>query len=247
MPFIEQAVADATEGYFVDEDEYDLRIVSAEEKDSKKGKPMIECVIEIVEHPDAEPVFHYVNLVHPEDSEKARKFKLRMTRRFLEVFNVPYQDDGFDSDDLNGAEGRCVVYQQERVDENGNALDPPEFSHALRLPKFGGAEEEEVEVRARPGAKTTAKTTTRTTRRPPEPEPEPEEEVYEEEPQEEENQEPEEEQVEEEQVEEEQVEEEVQEEEPPPPPVRRPARPAAAPQRPSAAKAPARGGPPRRR
>jgi hypothetical protein len=235
MPYIEQAIADATEGYFVDEGEYQLRIVSAEEKDSKKGKPMIECVIEIVDHPDAEPVFHYVNLVSPDDSEKARKFKLRMTRRFLEVFGVAYDDGGFDSDDLNGAEGTCMVYQQERVDENGNALDPPEYSHALRLPKFGGAEEEE-EQPARRGGRAAPPARGRRA-----PEPEPEEEVYDEQP-------PEEEEV----VEEEIVEEEpVEEEEPPPPPVRRPARAAAPPPRPSAAKtaakAPARGGPPRRR
>ena len=237
MPFIEQAVADATEGYFVDEDEYDLRIVSVEEKDSKKGKPMLECVIEIVDHPDAEPIFHYVNLVHPDDSEKARKFKLRMTRRFLEVFGVPYQDDGFDSDDLQGAEGRCVVFQQERVDENGEAFNPPEFSHALRLPKFGGGEEE-AEERPQPRSARGRAAPPPRGRRAPEPEPEEEpveeEEIYDENTEEEAP------------VEEDAVEEEPVEEEEPPPPVRRPARPATK----TAAKTvaqPPRGGPPRRR
>jgi|SRR5712664_132990 len=146
MPFISAPVADAREDELVPEAQYDLTIESADEQDSKKGKPQIMCMITVDNPPSTvsspAPIFHYISLPHPDDEPKASRFKLRMIRRFLEVFNIPFEDNGFDSDDLQGAKGSCLVAQQEIMrDEKPTG----EYSHTLRLPKFANepAEEEE--------------------------------------------------------------------------------------------------------
>jgi hypothetical protein len=147
MPFIEQAIADAVEGKLLPEGEYDLRISQAEIKDSKKGggKENIQVVIEFQDEPDAEPIFHYIPLVHPDDEDKTKRFKLRMARRFLAVFGIPFEENGFNTDDFPGAVGNCMVIQQERTEGDGeHRRGTGEFSHALRLPKFQNEPDDDV-------------------------------------------------------------------------------------------------------
>lgn len=161
MPFIQAPIADATEDELVPEAEYELRIAAVTEKDSKgTGKPMLEVLIEIT-NPPAEvrtpaPVFHYVSLPHEDDEPKALQYKLRMIRRLLEVFGVAFEDNGFDSDDLLGATGNCLVFQQEQTKEEGNTgkrVGTGEYSHAIRLPKFANEPAEEQQAEGpKPGA-----------------------------------------------------------------------------------------------
>lgn len=150
MPFIAAPVADATEDELVPEAEYDLTIESCEEQESKKsGKPMLMCLITI-DNPPANittpaPIFHYVSLPDPDDEPKTSRFKLRMIRRLLNTFNVAFEDNGFDSDDLVGAKGTCLVTQQEqqKEDSSGRMAGTGEYSHSLRLPKFANEVDEE--------------------------------------------------------------------------------------------------------
>jgi hypothetical protein len=167
MPFIQQAIADARESNLVPEAEYDLRIADYEEKDSKKsGKPMISVMIEILNQgEDVEPIFHNISLVTDEDEPKTAKFKLRMQRRFLNVFNIPFEDNGFNTDDFANAEGRCLVVQQEREDRNGNPTG--DFQHALRLPKFDNEPNDDTAQaadEAQAGTRAAARDTGRATR-----------------------------------------------------------------------------------
>lgn len=149
MPFIAAPMADAREDELVPEGEYELTIDSYEEKDGKKeGRTNLQIMITI-DNPPAEtkspaPIFHYLSLPHEDDEPKSASFKLRMMRRFLEAFSIPFEDNGFDSDDLNGAKATLLVTQQEIM-----RGDPPrptgEYSHALRLPKFRNERDEEEE------------------------------------------------------------------------------------------------------
>lgn len=147
MPFIEQAMDQAHEQDLVPEAEYDLRITQHEVKENSKGTgDNIMCVIEIENPPEGvahpAPIFHYITLVNPSDDAKSKDFKLRMMRRFLEVFSIPFEANGFNDDDLDGATGRCLVTQQEiKRDDKPSG----EYTHALRLPKFSN-EPEEAEV-----------------------------------------------------------------------------------------------------
>jgi hypothetical protein len=137
MPFIQAPIADAKEDELVPEGGYELRIADVQDKDSKKGDAMLQIMIEVT-NPPAQiqapaPIFHYVSLPNEKDDAKTTQYKLKMIRRLLSVFNVPFEDNGFNSDDLNGATGTCLVIQQEIMRD-----DKPtgEYMHAIRLPKF---------------------------------------------------------------------------------------------------------------
>lgn len=138
MPFIKQALSDAKEQTVVPEGEYDLKIFSAVEKDSKKGDPMVQIIIgvESSDYPNAKSVFHHLMMVKDDDDEQTVDRKLRGQRRFLNAFSIPSEDDGFDTDDFAGCTATLRVKQQENKD-NG------EISNVLVLPPFDSGEAEE--------------------------------------------------------------------------------------------------------
>lgn len=126
MPFIKDDLEQVQESKPVPEGEYDLTIKKAEEKDSKKGNPMIEVVITIddPDYPNATPIFHYLN--HPEgakDDQTAQLFMLDI-KRFCHCFDVPYD---FEAGDLPGSKGTCFVKQVEGDDD--------QIRNELRLPR----------------------------------------------------------------------------------------------------------------
>lgn len=145
MPFVESAVAEAREDELVPEGEYDLIISSVEEKEDRKGNLMFMCVLDIQNPPDnvsnPAPVFHYISTIGPEDDAKTRNFKLRMQRRFLECFEIPFEDNGFNTDDFEGAKGTCLVRQSEILRDGKPSGD---YSHQLSLPKFANEPDDEV-------------------------------------------------------------------------------------------------------
>lgn len=130
MPFIKQAL-DAKEPESVAEGEYDLRIVKVdEETPTKKGDPMITVTIKI-EDPDVNAALfnHWVLLIGPKiKKENHEMYKLNI-QRFLQVFGIPHDDDGFDSDDLQGATGRCFLIEDDSADDGI-------IRNKLRLPKL---------------------------------------------------------------------------------------------------------------
>jgi hypothetical protein len=151
MGFIKQAIADAKESEAVPEGEYDLRIISAvlhKKKGTEDGDiyGSVKCVIGIdsADHPNAAPFQHYVPLVTGEEDDAGKvNMKLVMQRRFLELFNIPYEDDGFDPDDMPGA--TCTgKLGQEMVEEgaNGQKLESPYPRNNLILPRLKSEESE---------------------------------------------------------------------------------------------------------
>lgn len=131
MPFIDVPLGDAKEGRPVPESEYELRVVSFNPEISKKGNSMHHAVIVIEdgEFPNAMPIHYYINAVNDDDEESAKAMKLLDTRRFLECFDVPYEDNGYDDEDVPGSTGKCLV-----------TLAPAEGSfderNELRLPRL---------------------------------------------------------------------------------------------------------------
>ena len=124
MSFVNVSLSDAKEPKAVPEGEYDLRIISAEDKESKKGNPMTEVKIAI-EGEDAYPIRHFIT--YPDGGEHDG-MKLLEIKRFLECFGIAYDDDGFDTEDLPGATGRSLVVQEEG--DNGVIYN------RLRLPRL---------------------------------------------------------------------------------------------------------------
>lgn len=126
MPFIKMGLKDAKEAEHVPEGEYDLRIVKAEDKKSKAGNPMTAVTIRIEDpnYPNAQLLNHFLN--YPTGDAVADPLRLRDIARFLTLFEVAYQDDGFNSEDLVGQTARGLLTIEDG--DNGqkfNRLNPP--------------------------------------------------------------------------------------------------------------------------
>jgi hypothetical protein len=128
MGFISEDLDDVEESKAAPEGEYDLRIVSAVDKPSKKETPMITVGLKI-EDPDVDaPLVRYYLIGWdrdtPEDQVRMRKLE---AKRFQECFDAP---SGFEADDLIGLTGRSFVNQEEGQDGN--------IYNRLRLPRLKG-------------------------------------------------------------------------------------------------------------
>jgi Protein of unknown function (DUF669) len=159
MPFIEQAIADAKEDVCVPEGAYDLSIISAELKTSKKAAErgeednMIQVMIKIEseEYPNAATIFHHVMLVKDPEFEYNHLW-LRDQKRFLVLFSIPHEGTGFDLDDFAGATARQVLL---KVDQN----DRGEDYNVIVLPKV--AEDEEANNKKTQSSRSAGKPTRR--------------------------------------------------------------------------------------
>ena len=117
-----------TESRPVPNGKYDLVIASAEEKTAKSGAPMIVCSLGIEGHTDAPNVTHFISLPDGSDATKDN-FKGLMLKRFLTMFSIPFDEDGFDLDVFSGATARAELTLSE-PDDNGNVYN------RLQLPKL---------------------------------------------------------------------------------------------------------------
>jgi hypothetical protein len=144
MPFIQQALADAKEDVPVPEGEYELEIIQATAKQSKKyaesgkaGDNMISVAIAIRsdEYPSAATVFHNIMLV-TDPAYEYNHLWLRDQKRFLTLFAIPHEGNGFDVDDFQGATARCLL----KVDQNDRGDD----INVLALPRVKEEEHEQA-------------------------------------------------------------------------------------------------------
>jgi hypothetical protein len=125
--FISDDLDDVEEAKVAPEGEYDLRIVRALDKPSKKGEKMCTVSIKIEEPGIDAPLINVYLMGWDADTppEQVRMRKLEI-KRFCACFNVPTD---FETDDLVGETGRCFVYQEESK-ADGNVYN------RLRLPKL---------------------------------------------------------------------------------------------------------------
>lgn len=140
MPFISAALGDAQEASSVPEGNYHLRIVKVENtktagKNGKAVRDMTKVLIRIEdpEYPNASPINHYMTYPVSGDEADTRNMMLLNIRRFLAVFDVPWDANGFNTDDLQGAEGDCLIGQRTVEPEDGR---PPYTVNELQLPRL---------------------------------------------------------------------------------------------------------------
>lgn len=142
MPFIEAAMNEDYEDRPVAEGIYDLRIIKADEKQSKNSKAdMVQCMIEIVGQNGAAPIFHYLVMpISPKqakerdtDADEDDKIRLKMKNlsRFLHLFGIAFEKNGFNSEDLVGATANQVPV----VQQTPEGWDSPQNS--IKLPAVG--------------------------------------------------------------------------------------------------------------
>lgn len=104
---------------------YDLEIVSAESVSSQKGQPQVEVHLGIKGHEDAPIVRHYISLPSEGDDADKKRNKLLFAKRFCHLFNIPYDETGFDTDDFVGSKARCELTTEERNGATYNRLNLP--------------------------------------------------------------------------------------------------------------------------
>ena len=127
MPFIQADFGKDYEDSPVPEGVYDLTIIQAEDQTSKNSKAdMVRCLIKIDGEVEAAPIFHY--LVFPiskkqaadrgveEDDQAKIRNKMRGLSRFLTLFAIPFENKGFNTEDLIGATASDVPIAQEEYE-----------------------------------------------------------------------------------------------------------------------------------
>lgn len=116
----------AKESEVAPEGEYDLRVVSLEENQSKKsGKPKLQAMITIEgEQEDYQPIFLHMML--PEPDGEYNNLRLRDIKRFCMLFSIPFEADGFNLDDAAGAtaHGRVTVEENDKGEPQNSIILP---------------------------------------------------------------------------------------------------------------------------
>jgi|TARA_Y100000310_G_scaffold345664_1_gene467914 hypothetical protein len=129
MPFIEvPGMGDDYEDEVVPEANYDLRITQATDGRNKADtSDQIQAIIAIensdVENPGA--IFHYLTFPNEDDDDNQRRGKMRNITRFLKVFDIPFEKNGVNSDDMAGSTGNCLVVLGEYEGTPKNELRLP--------------------------------------------------------------------------------------------------------------------------
>lgn len=146
MPFIESAIGQVKELSAVPTGRYPLRIESAEivkvKKDNSDGtKQQIACTISIQDsnYPNAQQVYQYIGLVHKNDEAKVVEAKLRTQARFCKQFGIPFEDNGFNTDDFPGQTCESGMLTQEGVmkrNENDELVETGEVRNTLQLDRL---------------------------------------------------------------------------------------------------------------
>lgn len=144
MSFIPVDVTGTTEPKAVSNGRYDLSISSAEEALSKEAKkPMVVVYINIEGHVDAPNVRHNISLPVPDDAPKSKEFKMLLLKRFLTLFKIPYDANGFNVEDFVGSRADQAELKLTETDDKGNQYNE------LVLPRMGSEAKPKLAV-ARP-------------------------------------------------------------------------------------------------
>lgn len=118
MSFIKLDLEGVNESEPVPEGEYELRIIKSEDTESKKGNPMTVVTIKIEdgEFPNPSLVYHYITYPTEDLPDNQKYMRLLDIKRFLTLFEVGFQDGGFDSEDLLGQTAKGMLIQEEGED-----------------------------------------------------------------------------------------------------------------------------------
>ena len=101
MAFIPVNLNDAVESQPVPNGRYSLTITACEETKTKElGKPQYRVSIGFDEQPTAPNLTHFVGLPTESDEPNKMQFKMLLLKRFLALFDIPYDSKGIDTEKL---------------------------------------------------------------------------------------------------------------------------------------------------
>lgn len=134
MSFIElnEDLDNVAEAPLAEDGTYTLVIESAEEKVKEEtGRTNIAVRIAFEDHPDNQSIFHNVSLPIPDDKDTTRKMLTINLKRFLTLFNIPYEGRGFNVEDFLGARAENVMVKKEPREDK-----PEEEQNRIVIPKL---------------------------------------------------------------------------------------------------------------
>lgn len=125
------------------EGEYDLKVLKVDSRRNKDDtRDMIVVTLQIESDEDYALLSEYLSIPHDEDDAKSSKLMSLRIKKFLTAFGIEFSDDGFDPEDLEGAEARLPLRKRElppRKDEDGNVIDEneePTIINEIRYPRM---------------------------------------------------------------------------------------------------------------
>ena len=122
--FINMNLSNVAEPKPVAPGRYELTISDAKFREAKKD---IQVSIGIYDHLEAPNINHFISLPKAEDDAGKVAFKQLMLKRFLEQFEIPYNDtEGFNVEDFAGATATAQLTLSD-VDENGAVYNRIQF------------------------------------------------------------------------------------------------------------------------
>jgi hypothetical protein len=123
-PFIEMAIGDAKEPRVLPEKEYELKVlkVSVGLSSGRGGKEKRNQMVLMLGVPGyvTKPIYYYLGLETAHLDDAAKNMRYLETKALCKMFNVPFDADGFNSDDFIGADGVGLL-QVENSDEYGES------------------------------------------------------------------------------------------------------------------------------
>lgn len=144
MPFIDMGDEFGTTGEvpIAPEGEYDL-MVSKFTHNTDNGKNMLVVDMAFEGAEDYQNIRHFMPLPDGQndskkDEEKGNKpgttakFKMLNIKRFCFLFDIPFNETGFDTDDLMGARARAHVVQSEYTNNSGATV----INNKINLPRL---------------------------------------------------------------------------------------------------------------
>lgn len=138
MPFRRVPMALGQEQVPAPEGVYLLTVRRVTSKKSRAGSDMDVVLFAFTEHPEYSPIQYYI--VYPKDDtpEDQVRLRAREIRRLCFWFGVDWTEDGFNTDDLLGAEARVPVVVETFEPENG----PPRDQNRIILERVPDEEDD---------------------------------------------------------------------------------------------------------
>jgi hypothetical protein len=110
---------------------YELQVTGCEDtvtgpNSKRPGSPQFRVSLGFLSNPEYQNINMFLSLPNEDDEPRARQFKMLNLRRFLELFNVPYDSNGIDTEkmamDIVGATANCEV-RLGQPNANGNVYN----------------------------------------------------------------------------------------------------------------------------
>jgi hypothetical protein len=117
MSFINEDTSNVPELAAVPEGEYEVRLVNADVKNSKKGLPMVEAKLDIPSEPTSDDIYHYIMLPTQGDTEKQKIRKQQNLKEFKAAFGMP-QSGPVNLEDYAGTKGWALLSEEENDQTN---------------------------------------------------------------------------------------------------------------------------------